>query len=114
MILNRRAASAGSHVLAALVVYLKETGLAARLDSHICNRQTSLNREVLNRRAAELHSAIQGAINTDFANDMQDDVLCRGTRRELAIDLKANGLGHLEPGTARCHAHAGVGGAHAG
>ena len=43
---------------------------------------------------------------------MQDDVLARDTGGQLAVDDELDGLGHLEPGLARGHAHAGIGGAH--
>ena len=101
-------------VLAALVVHLKEAGLAARLDGHVGNGQATLDGERLDGGATKLHGAVERAVDADLANDVQDDVLGGGTLGQLAVNLEADGLGHLEPGATGGHANAGVRGAHAG
>ena len=63
--------------------------------------------------AGELHGLVKRAVHADHPDDVQDDVLAGDARRQLALDLEQQRLGHLEPRTPGGVAHAGVGGAHA-
>ena len=114
MVLADGTLGAALDVLAALVVNLKEAGFAARLDGHVGNGQATLDGERLDGGAAKLHGAVERAVDADLANDVQDDVLGRGALGQLAVNLEADGLGHLEPGAAGGHANASVRGTHAG
>ena len=90
------------------IVDLEEASLAACLDGHVRDREPALDREVPDRGASKLHRAVERAVDADLADDVEDDVLGRGTFRKLALDLEADGLRHLEPGPACCHAYAGI------
>ena len=114
VVLDEGALGAAAHVLAALLVDLEQARLAAGLDGHVGNREAALDGERLDRGAGELHRAVERAIDADLADHVEDDVLGRGALGKLAVHHDADGLGHLEPGAAGGHAHAGVRGAHAG
>jgi hypothetical protein len=92
----------------ASIVHLEEASLAAGLDGHVGNGEAPLNREVADGRAGKLHGAVERAVHADLADHIEDDVLGAGSFGQLAVDLEADGLGHLEPGATGRHAHAGV------
>ena len=107
------ALGAALHVGAGHVVHGNEPRLAAGLDGHVGNGEALVHLHGLDGAAGEFHGLVQGAVHPDEADDVQDDVLAGNPRGQLAVNDELDGLGHLEPGFAAGHAHAGVGGAHA-
>ena len=113
MVLGVRALGAAFQPGARGVVHLEETRLAASLDGHVGNGQAPLNGEVADGRAGKLHGAVERTVHADLTDHVEDDVLCAGASGQLAVNLEADGLGHLEPRTTGRHAHASVRGANA-
>ena len=113
VVLHRRTLAAIPHPGTRHVVRFDDAGLAACLDGHVAHRHAALHGETLDGRAGELHRLVERTVHANHADDVQDDVLARGTLGQLAFHLEAQRLRHLEPGAARGEAHARVGGAHA-
>ena len=65
-------------------------------------------------RTAELHRAIGGAVETDFADQMENDVLGHHPRLELPLQAEGHRLGHFEEQLAGPQHEPGVGVADAG
>ena len=82
------------------VVDLDKASLATCLDGHVGHGETALHAHGANGAARELHGRIQRTVDTDHADDVQDDVLARHARGKLAVNLELEGGRHLEPGTA--------------
>ena len=95
------------------VIHGNEARLATGLDGHVRDGKALVHGHILDGAAREFHGLVQGAVHADHADDMQDDVFAGHARGQLAVNDELDGLGHLEPGLARGHTHAGVGGAHA-
>src|SRR5687768_14099433 len=57
-----------------LRVEFKNAILAAGFNRHIGNGRAVVDRKTRGARPVELHSAISGAVETDFTNGVQNDV----------------------------------------
>ena len=88
--------------------------LSAGLDRHIGDGHAVIHGQRGDPGAVELHGAIGGAVESDLADAVEDDVLGHHARLELAFDPEMHRLGDLDEETSGAHDESGVGVADAG
>jgi len=71
-----------------LAIKLENTILFRGLDGHVSNSHAIIHRQIGDTLSVELHRAISRAIETDFADAMENDVLGHNTRLQTAFELK--------------------------
>ncbi len=111
VVLGPRALAAAVEPGSRHVVDLDDARFGARLDRHVAHGEAPLHAQGPNGAAGELHRPVQGPVDADQPDDVQDDILARDAGRQLAVDDELEGFRHFEPGAARRHRHAQVGGA---
>src|SRR6185312_12378297 len=105
---------AGVDVFLGARVEFKNAVLAASLNGHVRDGHAVVHREARDAGAVELHGAISGAIETDFADAMENDVLGHDARLHFAFEAEMHGLWNLDEQSAAAHDEACVGVANAG
>ena len=71
--------------------------LAAKLDHHIGEHEPLVHAHRSHDRAGELNALIDRGVLAIALQDAQRNVLGRHPRRELAMDVEADDLGHAHP-----------------
>ncbi len=92
----------------------KEAGLGARLDSHVRDRESLVDRQRLGPRTDELEHHVRAAADPDLGDHSKDQVLARDERPLLAAELDLDRARHGLPELARRQARGDVGRAEAG
>ena len=104
----------GLDILGGAGVELEDGVLAAGLDGHVRDGHAVVHRERHDAGAVELHGAVGRAIEADFTDAMENDVLRHHAGLELAFEAEVHRLRNLEEQLARAHHEARVGVADAG
>src|SRR5699024_7773414 len=82
---------------------------------HISKGHPVFHRHSANARAPKFHRAISGAVHTDIADDLQDNILGHQIGRHGgALKFEAHGFGHFYPELSRAHDKGSIGIANAG
>ena len=100
-------------VLAGELVHGEQAHLAAGFDGHVGHGQTAFHRQGIDDGTTEFQGLVQGTVHADGLDEQQHQVLAAQPLGHLAVDVHADGRGHLDPGLAQGHAGGDVGGAHA-
>ena len=94
--------------------------LAPGLDGHVADREATVHRKRPEGAARELHRLIESAVNTDLADDIEDDVLSAHPRPQSPLDIESQSRRYFQPGLPCrpgggqiCRAHPGRKGAQA-
>src|SRR6185369_12997108 len=69
---------------------------AARFDGHVAERHARLHRHGVNGGAVEFHHPVGGAVDADFSDDVQDDILGIDPLGECAVDVEPDRFGLTE------------------
>ncbi|MPM65774.1 hypothetical protein SDC9_112676 [bioreactor metagenome] len=86
------------------LVHRENPILCTGFDGHVGNSEAVVDGQVGNTFACKLHALIQSPVHTNHADDVQDQVLARYVRGELAAQIELQGGGNLEPSLAGRHA----------
>lgn len=97
------------HIVPAHIVIRENAVLCARLDRHICNRQTVGHRKLCDALTREFKTPIERAVDADRPDERQNHVFAADVRRFFARQMHIDRLGHLEPRLARRHADREIG-----
>jgi len=100
--------SAGIDVLSGARVEGEDAVLAAGLDGHVGDGHAVVHGQCRDARAMELHGLVGRAVEADFADGMQDDVLGHDAGLHLALESEPDGRRHLDEQFARAHHESGV------
>ena len=104
---------AALHVFDRLLVDGEDAIFRTGLNSHVRNAEAVVHGKRRNAFALEFHALVQGAVDANHADDVQNHVFARNPRVQLAREIEFNGGRHAEPGLARGDAGCAVGGTHA-
>ena len=83
--------------------------LAASLDGHVGDGHAVIHVQRHGAGAFVLHRTIGGTVETDFTDDVQDDILGHDAARQGSFQEKAHGSGDLDEEFARAHDKARIG-----
>ena len=103
-VLDRSALISAAAVLAGYVVYGEDTVLRACFDRHIGNAESVVHVQLRNAFARELHRLVESAVNTDHADDVENNVLAADIALGLADEIELDRGRNLEPCLAADHA----------
>src|SRR5206468_11850001 len=77
--------------------------LATGVDGHVRDRHAVVDRKIRSARSVELHRAISGAVKTNLADAMKDDVFGHHTSPQRAFEAEMHRLRNFDQQLARAH-----------
>ncbi len=112
--LLNRAVNTSLDISHRLFVYRENAVLGTGFNRHVADRKAVIHRQGCNAVTRKLHRPVQRAIDADFADDVQNDILTGDIFRQRTRQMKANRGRNLEPCLAGCHAGGQIGRTHTG
>ena len=114
LVLRPRALAAAREIRLGDCIDREDAVLGTGLDGHIADAEPVLHRQAADALAGKLKALVQRAGYTDFADEVQDDILAGDRLAQSSLQLHLDGGGDLKPCHALCHAGGHIGGADTG
>jgi hypothetical protein len=96
------------------LVHRENSILGTGFDGHVAHGEPIVDSQRGNPNSGELHGFVEGTVDTDHTDDMEDQILAGDPRGELSGQVETQCRGNLEPGFPGSHRSCHIGTADTG